>query len=71
MIGYPTDCGGLLVSGGNMGNFVGLLAARKAKATWDVSTAGLLTHLQKSGEAFLSSAVIGREIDAALRPAKH
>jgi aromatic-L-amino-acid/L-tryptophan decarboxylase len=42
LIGYPTDCGGLLVSGGNMGNFVGLLAARKAKATWDVRAAGLL-----------------------------
>jgi aromatic-L-amino-acid decarboxylase len=41
MIGYPTDCGGLLVSGGNMGNFVGLLAARKAKATWDVRTSGM------------------------------
>jgi aromatic-L-amino-acid decarboxylase len=43
MIGYPTDCGGLLVSGGNMGNFVGLLAARKAKVTWDVRTTGLLS----------------------------
>jgi aromatic-L-amino-acid/L-tryptophan decarboxylase len=42
MIGYPTDCGGLLVSGGNMGNFVGFLAARKAKATWDVRTSGML-----------------------------
>jgi aromatic-L-amino-acid/L-tryptophan decarboxylase len=41
MIGYPTDCGGILVSGGNMGNFVGFLAARKAKATWDVRTTGL------------------------------
>jgi len=41
MIGYPTDCGGLLVSGGNMGNFVGLLTARKAKATWDIRTTGL------------------------------
>ncbi|TME55870.1 MAG: aspartate aminotransferase family protein, partial [Chloroflexi bacterium] len=36
MIGYPGDCGGLLVSGGNMGNFVGFLAARKAKASWDL-----------------------------------
>src|SRR5205085_9858278 len=36
MIGYPTDCGGLLLSGGNMGNFVGFLAARRAKAPWDV-----------------------------------
>jgi aromatic-L-amino-acid decarboxylase len=42
LIGYPTDCGGLLVSGGNMGNFVGFLAARKAKAPWDVRAAGLL-----------------------------
>jgi glutamate/tyrosine decarboxylase-like PLP-dependent enzyme len=41
MIGYPPDCGGLLVSGGNMGNFVGLLTARKAKAIWDVRTTGL------------------------------
>lgn len=41
LIGYPTDCGSLLVSGDNMGNFVGFLAARKAKATWDVRAAGL------------------------------
>ena len=41
MIGYPTDCGGIMVSGGNMGNFVGLLTARKAKATWDVRRTGL------------------------------
>ena len=32
LIGYPTNCGGLLVSGGNMANFVGFLAARRAKA---------------------------------------
>jgi glutamate/tyrosine decarboxylase-like PLP-dependent enzyme len=40
-IGYPTACGGLLVSGGNMANFVGLLAARTAKAGWDVRKTGL------------------------------
>src|SRR3954471_1971329 len=40
-IGYPADCGGLLVSGGNMANFVGLLAARTAKAGWDVRKTGL------------------------------
>ena len=30
LIGYPVDCGGLLVSGGNMANFVCFLAARPA-----------------------------------------
>jgi glutamate/tyrosine decarboxylase-like PLP-dependent enzyme len=29
-IGYPTLCGGTLVSGGNMANFLGFLAARRA-----------------------------------------
>ena len=32
LIGIPTDTGGLLVSGGNMANFVGFLAARAAAA---------------------------------------
>ncbi len=41
LLGYPTDCGGLLVSGGSMANFVGLLAARKSKAKWDVRSEGL------------------------------
>jgi glutamate/tyrosine decarboxylase-like PLP-dependent enzyme len=41
MIGYPTDSAGLLVSGGNMANFVCFLAARRAKATWDVRTLGI------------------------------
>ena len=41
LIGFPADCGGLLVSGGNMANFVCFLAARAACATWDVRTKGL------------------------------
>jgi glutamate/tyrosine decarboxylase-like PLP-dependent enzyme len=41
MIGYPTDCGGLFVSGGNMANLVCFLAARQAKAGWDVRKEGL------------------------------
>ena len=41
LIGYPSDCGGLLVSGGNMANFVPFLAARKAKADWNASAEGL------------------------------
>ncbi|HEV2274561.1 MAG TPA: aminotransferase class V-fold PLP-dependent enzyme [Acidobacteriaceae bacterium] len=41
MLGYPVDCGGLFVSGGNMANFVGFLAARQAKAGRDVRAAGM------------------------------
>lgn len=42
LIGYPSDCGGLLASGGNIANFIGLIAARKAKLPWDVRTSGML-----------------------------
>ena len=44
LIGYPGDCGGLLVSGGNMANFVGFWAARAAVAArtgGDVRTQGV------------------------------
>ncbi len=41
LIGYPTDCGGIMVSGGNMANFLGFIAARKAQAGWDVRKQGL------------------------------
>jgi aromatic-L-amino-acid decarboxylase len=40
LIGYPGQAG-LLVSGGNMANIVGCLAARTAKAGWDVRGQGL------------------------------
>lgn len=40
-IGYPADCGGLLVSGGNMANLTCFLAARAAKTDWDVRTQGV------------------------------
>ena len=42
LVGYPSSCGGLLVSGGNMANLLGLLAARNARLPWDVRTGGLL-----------------------------
>ncbi len=41
MLNYPTDCGGLFVSGGNMANIVCFLAARQAKAGGDVRTKGV------------------------------
>jgi glutamate/tyrosine decarboxylase-like PLP-dependent enzyme len=40
-IGFPADAGGVLVSGGNMANFVCFLAARTAKANWDVRKTGV------------------------------
>ena len=40
-INYPADCGGLLLSGGNMANFTCFLAARAAQADWDVRTNGV------------------------------
>jgi aromatic-L-amino-acid decarboxylase len=41
LIGFPTDCGGLLVSGGNMANFVCFVAARAARAVGDIRQEGL------------------------------
>ena len=41
LIGFPTTCGGLLVSGGNMANFVCLLAARAARTPWNAREVGL------------------------------
>jgi glutamate/tyrosine decarboxylase-like PLP-dependent enzyme len=41
LLGYPARCGGIMVSGGNMANMVALLAARRARADWDVRQDGL------------------------------
>ena len=42
LIGYAPDCGGLLVSGGNVANFVGFLAARAAAGReWEIRQTGL------------------------------
>ena len=40
-IGYPADCGGLLLSGGNVANLTCSLAARAAQAGWDVRKQGV------------------------------
>jgi glutamate/tyrosine decarboxylase-like PLP-dependent enzyme len=47
MIGYPADCGGIMVSGGNMANFVGFFAARGAKAKWEIRKEGLTADTSK------------------------
>jgi glutamate/tyrosine decarboxylase-like PLP-dependent enzyme len=41
LIGYPADTGGVLVSGGNMANFVCFFAARAAMAPWNVREQGV------------------------------
>src|SRR5688572_14706112 len=53
LIGYPA-AGGIMVSGGNMANFVGFLAARKAKANWDIRKEGL--HLSQGKWRIYTSA---------------
>jgi hypothetical protein len=40
-IGYPADCAGLLLSGGNMANLTCFLAARAAQAGWDIRKQGV------------------------------
>jgi glutamate/tyrosine decarboxylase-like PLP-dependent enzyme len=54
LIGYPANCGGLLVSGGNMANFIGFLAARTAKAKWDVRKSGLADKSAQRLRAYTS-----------------
>jgi aromatic-L-amino-acid/L-tryptophan decarboxylase len=53
LIGYPSDTGGLLVSGGNMANFVPFLVARRAKADWAANEVGLRAGSQL--RAYVSS----------------
>lgn len=41
LIGYGNPCGGLMVSGGNMANFLGFFAARASAADWGLREGGL------------------------------
>ena len=41
LVGYGAPCGGIMVSGGNMANILAFLAARHAKAPWDVRANGV------------------------------
>ncbi len=47
LVGYPTDAAGLMVSGGNMANFLGFIAARRAQASWQVRSEGLYGEPRK------------------------
>ena len=41
LLGYPSSCGGVMLSGGNMANIVCAMAATRAAATWDVRADGI------------------------------
>jgi len=55
LIGFPTDCGGLLVSGGNTANFVGFLAARRKKLGGDVRSKGMGVFGSKRPRVYCST----------------
>ena len=55
LIGYPTNCGGLFLSGGNMANFVCFLAARAAKASWNVREHGVIEDSGRRLRAYCSA----------------
>jgi aromatic-L-amino-acid decarboxylase len=55
LIGFPIDCGGVLVSGGNMANIVGLMAARVAAADWDVRVEGMAAPSARQLRVYASS----------------
>jgi aromatic-L-amino-acid decarboxylase len=55
LIGYSADCGGLLVSGGNMANFVCFFAARAAKAGWDVRERGVAGEAGRALRVYCSA----------------
>jgi glutamate/tyrosine decarboxylase-like PLP-dependent enzyme len=41
LVGFGSPSGGIMVSGGNMANFLGFLAARHAKAPWNLRADGI------------------------------
>ncbi len=55
LLGYPTSCGGLMVSGGNAANFVGLFAARAAAAGAAVRVDGVSASTMASLRVYTSA----------------
>jgi aromatic-L-amino-acid/L-tryptophan decarboxylase len=68
-IGYPIECGGLMVSGGNMANVVCLLAARAARAGSEVRERGVADDRGRRFHLYASSETHMRVIDSEMRSA--
>jgi glutamate/tyrosine decarboxylase-like PLP-dependent enzyme len=47
LIGYKKNCGGIMVSGGNMANIIAIWAARKKMADWKIREEGLTERGQR------------------------
>ncbi len=54
MVRYPTDGGGILVSGGNMANFLGFLAARENKAKYPIRKEGMVATANNQMTVYVS-----------------
>lgn len=63
-IGYPSDAGGCLLSGGSAGNLVGLAVARKQNAQFDTASLGMrggppvTVYVSQEGHASLEKSMV-------------
>ncbi|HEX6260722.1 MAG TPA: aminotransferase class V-fold PLP-dependent enzyme [Woeseiaceae bacterium] len=64
LTGYHRDCGGLMVSGGTMANFLAFVAARSAVVPWDIRRSGshgdrplLTVYVSKRTHTWIEKAV--------------
>jgi len=63
-IGYPSEAGGCLLSGGSAGNLVGLAVARKQKAQFDAASLGMrggppvTVYVSQEGHASLEKSMV-------------
>ena len=55
LVGYPAGCGGLLVSGGNMANFICFLAGRRVMLGEEARAAGLAGAGAARARVYVSS----------------
>ena len=54
LLGFPVPAGGILVSGGNMANFIGFWTARRHKLEWNVRKEGLFPSGERRPRVYTS-----------------